>query len=412
VPTLVGCGFEGSAPYHRAVFNSEAPEAVADLEAAHGQASDLFQLVLERVENLLEVDTAAILLLDRDGSQLVARAAQGLEDEVRQGVRVPVGMGFAGQIAATRAPVMLDEVSPRTVINPILWKNGVRSMLGVPLLDHGRLLGVMHVGTLQDRRFNADDVDTLEREAARVSHLVSEHQELAERLTARTLQDSLLPARLPELDGLEFAARFVAAEYIGVGGDWFDVFRLPDGHVGMVIGDVAGVGLRAAVVMSRLRSALRAYAIESTTPSQALARLARKFAHFEPDEMATVLYLMIAPDRESFTCSSTGHLPPIVATPGAEATVLDCSPSPPIGSHLSAHHVDVAHPMLPGTTVACFTDGLVERRDEPIDVGLERVRRAFHCGHPDDVCNTVMAHLIGSWNVQDDTALLVVRREA
>jgi serine phosphatase RsbU (regulator of sigma subunit) len=190
------------------------------------------------------------------------------------------------------------------------------------------------------------------------------------------------------------------------------VFRLPDGHVGIVMGDVAGAGLRAAIVMSRLRSSLRAYAIESRTPSQTLARLSRKFAHFEPDEMATVLYLMIAPDRNSFTCSSTGHLPPIVAIPDADATVLDCSPSPPIGSHLSTHHVDVVHALLPGTTVACFTDGLVERRDEPIDVGLERLRAAFHCGEPENVCNDVMAHVIGSRSVQDDTALLVFRRVA
>jgi phosphoserine phosphatase RsbU/P len=389
---------------------SDPADPVADLEAAYVQASDLFQVLLERVERLLGVDTAAILLLDRDGSQLVARAAQGLEDEVRQGVRVPVGMGFAGQIAATRAPVILDEVSPRTVVNPILWNTGVRSMLGVPLLVDGRLLGVMHVGTLHHRRFTEDDVGILEREAARVARLVREHQALDDRLTARTLQESLLPGRLPELDGLELAARFVAAEDVGVGGDWFDVFELPDGRVGIVMGDVAGVGLRAAIVMTRLRSALRAYAIESTTPSQALARLTRKFAHFEPNEMATVLYITIAPDRESFTCSSTGHLPPILAAPGAESTLLECSPGPPIGSHLSAHPVDVVHQLLPGTLVGCYTDGLIERRNESIDVGLERLRTAFHNGDPDIVCSSVMAQLIGSSNVQDDTALLVFRR--
>ena len=177
-------------------------------------------------------------------------------------------------------------------------------MLGVPLIADGRLLGVMHVGTLEHRTFSDDDVVVLEREASRIARLVRDHQVLAERLTARTLQESLLPGQLPELDGLEFAARFVSAEDFGLGGDWFDVFRLPDGQVGIVIGDVAGVGLRAAIVMSRLRSALRAYAIESTSPGQALARLARKFAHFEPDEMATVLYMTIAADRSSFTCSS------------------------------------------------------------------------------------------------------------
>ena len=183
----------------------------------------------ERVERLLDADTAAILLLDRDGSQLVARSARGLEDEVRQGVRVPLGLGFAGQIAATRAPVVLDDVGPHTVVNPILWKHGVCSMLGVPLIADGRLLGVMHVGSLHRRHFSDDDSAMLEREAARVARVVSEHQMSSERLAARTLQEHLLPGRLPTIDGLDFAARFVAAGDVGVGGDWFDVFRLPDG---------------------------------------------------------------------------------------------------------------------------------------------------------------------------------------
>jgi len=385
-------------------------DPIADLRAADVQTSDLLGELLERVEELLGVDTAAVLLLDRDGSQLVARAARGLEDEVHQGVRVPVGMGFAGRIAVTRAPAKLDEVGPGTVTNPILWRTGVRSMLGVPLIADGRLLGVMHVGTLEHRDFSDDDVHVLERVAGPVARLVRDHQALAERLTARTLQESLLPGRLPDLEGLEFGARFVAAEDFGVGGDWYDVFALPGGHAGVVIGDVAGAGLRAAIVMTRLRSALRAYAIESTTPSQALARLARKFAHFEPEELATVLYIMIAPDRASFTCSSAGHLPPVVATPGDAPILFECSPSPPICGGLTEGHVDTVGELRPGTTVGCCTDGLVERRGESIDVGLERLRGAFSAGEPEEVCKSVMSQLIGSTTVRDDTALLVFRR--
>jgi phosphoserine phosphatase RsbU/P len=390
----------------------DAGNSVASLEEAHLQFADLLQVLLKRVETLVDADTAVILLLDRDGSHLVAHSALGLEDEVHQGVRVPVGAGFAGRIAATRSPMTLDEVGPDNAVNPILWKEGVRSMLGAPLIIDGRLLGVIHVGTREPRQFSASDIESLEREASRVARVVSDHQSLAERLTARTLQDSLLPGRLPEIEGLQFAARFVAAEDVGVGGDWFDVFRLPDGHVGIVIGDVAGVGLRAAIVMGRLRSVLRAYAIESTSPSEALTRLGRKFAHFEPNEMATVLYMTIAPDLAGIVWSSTGHLPPVIAVPGHDATILDCSPSPPIGSHLSGAHIDTERDLVPGTTVGCFTDGLVERRSEVIDVGLDRLRAAFFAGDPEEVCKSVMAQLIGSSSVEDDTALLVFRRTA
>ena len=367
-------------------------------------------VLLRRIEEILGVDTVAVLVLDRGGSQLVARAARGLEDEVRQGFRMPVGRGFAGRVAMTRAPVTLDDVGPHTVVNPILWRRGIRSMLGVPLVDAGRLVGVLHVGTLQPRRFSEDDIAVLQLAADRIATTVSSEQSRADRSAARTLQQSLLPTRLPDVDGLEFASRFAAAEDFGVGGDWYDAFRLPDDRVGVVIGDVAGSGLSAAVVMGRLRSALRAYAIESATPGRALDRLRRKFAHFEPGEMATVLYITIAADLESFTVATTGHLPPVVAVPGREPILLDCSTSPPIGAPAAADHVDVVCELTPGTTVGCYTDGLVERRNVSIDDGLERLRTAFHAGDVEDVCGTVAAELIGPAAVEDDTALLVFRR--
>ena len=116
---------------------------------------------------------------------------------MHQGVRVPVGMGFAGQVAATRAPVLIDEVGPRTVVNPILWQKGVRSMLGVPLIADGQLLGVMHIGTLEHRTFNEDDVGTLEREASRIARLVRDHQVLAERPTAQPCRKACSQASFP-----------------------------------------------------------------------------------------------------------------------------------------------------------------------------------------------------------------------
>ena len=310
----------------------------------------------------------------------------------------------------TRAPVALADVGPTTVVNRILWRSGVRSMLGVPLVANGELVGVLHVGTLQPRRFSEDDTAVLQLAADRIATALSSERTVAERSAARTLQQSLLPTRLPEIDGLEFATRFAAAEDFGVGGDWYDAFRLPDDQVGVVIGDVAGSGLSAAVVMGRLRSALRAYAIESATPGEALDRLRRKFAHFEPGEMATVLYITIAADLESFTLASMGHLPPVMAVPGREPLLLDCSTSPPLGAPAADAHADVVTEFSPGTTVGCYTDGLVERRHEPIDHRLEQLRAAFSAGAVEDVCGAVTAELIGPAAVQDDTALLVFRR--
>jgi phosphoserine phosphatase RsbU/P len=384
--------------------------AVSDPSLSTLSATALVDELLARVHTALGVDTVVVLLTDRTGTSLVASASRGLEAEVRQGVRIPIGRGFAGRIALTREPAILDRVTPDVVANPLLWQAGIRSLLGVPMLAGGALVGVMHVGSRRPRLFDARDTAVLQLAADQIAGALRAEQNLSERTAARTLQQSLMPTLLPQVEGLQMASRFVPAAAFGVGGDWFDSFLLPTGAVGIVIGDVAGSGLPAAVVMGRLRSALRAYALEASSPAETLDRLDRKFAHFEPDEMATVLYLVIESDLSSFTLSSAGHLPPVVAEPGHDTLLLDCEPAPPIGSHISARHVDVGHELREGMTVGCFTDGLIERRTEPLTFGLERLRQSFAAGDAESVCAGVMIDLIGTTTVEDDTALLVFRR--
>src|SRR5262249_49659048 len=149
---------------------------------------------------------------------------------------------------------------------------------------------------------------------------------------------------------------------------------------------------------------------ESSSPGEALERLHRKFDHFEPDEMATVLYLIVAPDLGHYTMASLGHLPPVVAVPGEDVSFVRHSPSPPIGARLPRPPHNVVCDLCPGMTIGCYTDGLIERRREPIDEGMERLRTAFFAGPPEEVCSQVMSDLIGMSAVQDDTALLVFRR--
>jgi putative methionine-R-sulfoxide reductase with GAF domain len=385
-------------------------EALTDPDLAQLPPDALVDELLMRIQKALAADTVVLLLLDRGGEQLVARAALGLEEEVTQGFRSPVGRGFAGRIARTGTPFMLRDVGPNDVVNPLLRRRGIRSLLGVPLVTAGRLVGVLHVGSGARHHFADNDVSVLQLAADRIATIVYSQRTIAEQAAARTLQQSLLPTRLPDVEGLEMASRFVAAEEVGVGGDWYDAFRLPDDRIGLVIGDVAGCGLGPAIVMGRLRSSLRAYALESPTPSEALERLARKFEHFEPEEMATVLYLTIAADLEHFTVASLGHLPPVVAVPGRETVLVECEPGPPIGAPRARPCVDRVCELPPGTTVACYTDGLVERRAEPIDRGLERLLLAVQPESAEDACTTVMGELVGRRGVLDDTALVVFRR--
>src|SRR6476646_5165871 len=137
-------------------------QSVTDAALAHLRLDELLDALLIRTQQLLDVDTCAILLLDEETNELVARAALGIEEEVEQGVRIPVGRGFAGRIAADKEPVILDDVDHADVMNPILREKGIRSMLGVPLLVAGRVLGVLHVGGLTPRLFDEDDVELLQ----------------------------------------------------------------------------------------------------------------------------------------------------------------------------------------------------------------------------------------------------------
>src|SRR5262249_1485966 len=199
-------------------------ESVTDTSLAHLNVEDLLLELLERVQALLEVETAAVLLLDAAAEYLVATAARGIEAEVRQGVRIPVGKGFAGRIAVEKKPVILERVDHTTVLNPILQERGIRSLLGVPLLARGSVLGVLHVGSVGARRFSDEAARLLEIVADRVAFAIESRRAEVERTAARVLQRSLLPARLPTVPGLEIAARYVTAELGEVGGDWYDVF--------------------------------------------------------------------------------------------------------------------------------------------------------------------------------------------
>jgi signal transduction histidine kinase len=136
-------------------------QAVSDAALAHLSLDDLLDELLERIRDALGADTSALLMLDRENEELVARAAKGLEEEVERGTRIPFGKGFAGRIAATRDIVTIEDVDHSYVLNPILREKGVKSLLGAPLLVGDKVLGVVHVGTLTPRIFTRDDAELL-----------------------------------------------------------------------------------------------------------------------------------------------------------------------------------------------------------------------------------------------------------
>jgi serine phosphatase RsbU (regulator of sigma subunit) len=387
----------------------ESIQAITDEVLAHLGLDDFLDTLLERVRQILEVDTAVVLLMERQARFLVAAAAKGLEEEVGQDVRVPVGEGFAGRVTAERRPVYTDDIANAGVYDPLLVRRGLRALLGVPLIAGGTLVGVLHVGSLTERRFTPDETEFLQVAAARIAMAMHSLLSRAERAGVLELQRSLVPTALPTVPGVEFAARYRPGK-ASVGGDWYDVFPLPSGEIGIVMGDVAGHGLPAAVVMGRMRSALRAYALEADDPAEVLRKLDRKFQHFEPEATATVLYAMCDVGKGRVRVSSAGHWPPVLALPEGDVRFVDLKTDVLIGLGDDMPHQSTAVTLPPGALLCFYTDGLVERRNSEISHDLSRLRDAVYAGPPEAVCAEVISALIGRERAEDDVALLLMRR--
>jgi serine phosphatase RsbU (regulator of sigma subunit) len=206
------------------------------------------------------------------------------------------------------------------------------------------------------------------------------------------------------------AARYVPGEG-NVGGDWYDVFSLPSGELCAVIGDVAGSGLRSAAIMGRVRSALRAYALETSDPAEIITRLERKLRYFEPDAMVTLLCAVFSLSLDYIRIASAGHLPPVLARPGEAAAPAEILSDILIGvpDERTRRATSVGFPA--GATLCLYTDGLVERRTRPIDQGIARLCSALPAGEPEMACSCVMAAMTDANPRSDDVALLIIRRD-
>lgn len=384
-------------------------QSLADAALSHLDPTSLLDALVKRVKDVLQADTATVLLLEPGGSHLVAMAASGLEEEVRQGTRVPVGRGFAGTVAARRKPVILNRVDATNVMNPILLDTGVRSLIGAPLMAAGEVIGVLHVGTLSGREFTSHDADLLQLAADRAALAVQSVNAEVDSAAATALQRSLVPSAFPMVAGLDMAGRYVPGSG-NIGGDWYDVFGLPSGGVCAVIGDVAGTGLRAAVIMGRMRSALRSYALETSHPAEILNRLDRKIQYFEPSALATVLCAVFDPSLDVVRISSAGHLPPILAHPDGPAEVVEIATDVLIGLAPAAGRRVTTLSFPPGSLLCLYTDGLVERRDRFLDDGIDRLTGAVIARDPELACAAAMVAMSDFTPYSDDVALLMLRR--
>ena len=390
-----------------ATLRLESLQRITDAALAYMPEEALLQELLQRVSDILAVDTVAILLLE--GDVLHARAAKGIEEEVEQGVRIPVGRGFAGRIAAERRAIAITDVDHADILNPILREKGIKSLLGVPLIAEEHVLGVLHVGSLTPRVFTADEHDLLQLAANRAALAIEQAVLYEQRRVAEVLQQRLLPSDIGQAFGIEAAARYLPASGGSLGGDWYDVFSLPGGRVGVAVGDVVGRGVEAAAIMAQLRTAVRAYAADGHPPAAVVDRVNSMMQSLGPLAMTTLVFLVLDPAEQTLEIVSAGHPPALVIDPSGAASYLWLQGGIPLGASATAIYDSETFPFPTGSMVLLYTDGLVERRSQSIDEGLERLRALVEGANDvEAVCAAIVETLVPE-APGDDVAFIAAR---
>ncbi|MFG2328792.1 SpoIIE family protein phosphatase [Streptomyces sp. NPDC048604] len=309
----------------------------------------------------------------------------------------------------------------------------VQSTLAVPMVAHDTVVGLVQFSRAKGSEPFGERDRALAVELAARAAVCIDNARLYRREHERALilQRSLLPPGDPEAAGLDIACRYLPGNSATeVGGDWFDVIELPGHRTALVIGDVMGRGLRAAVAMGELRTAVRTLAQLDLEPAEVLSHLdeiarglgapagaqtsgrAHKARGPELAEvyLATCVYAVYDPVTRRCTFANAGHLPPVLVEPGERAMLLDVPPGMPLG--VGGEPFEEVEVELPeGALLALYTDGLVESRDHPLDEGVNALKRALtEPGRPalEDVCDHVLSTL-DTGHGQDDIALLMAR---
>lgn len=290
-----------------------------------------------------------------------------------------------------------------------------RSWVGLPLLAAGSTLGALRFSFSRPRRITEEERVFLEALAGQCA-LAVERAEMYERehTTAETLQRSLLPDKLPVVPGLQLEARYLpVTRNMEIGGDWYDVFRLPDRRMAVTVGDVMGKGLQAAAGMGRVRNALRALALTDPRPAAVLSGLDRLFSATELEEqVTTVTYLVIDPETGEGQAGNAGHLPTLLMTPGAMPVLDKAEAGTPLGwpSPRRQH----AFRLPPGSTAVFYSDGLVENRRRGLNTGLDEIVRVAadaqkeRLTEPGQLLQYLVDHMLAGHEQDDDVTVLVM----
>lgn len=318
----------------------------------------------------------------------------------------------------TNAPVYLPGAGDIEAQFPDLAERqhrlGTRSMAAIPLLVDGSCVGGLLFSFNVELTLSPEQQAFLAAFAAQVAQAIKRGLAYqVQQSTSEQLQRSLMPHSLPELAGLNIGAHYQPGGlHVDVGGDWYDVLQADDGSVVLTLGDVMGKGVPAAIVMSEIRAATRAYALLNPDPSVVLQRLNQLVAYLPvSDQVVTMLYGVVDPDRSTFTYSAAGHPPPLLISPSGRPAVVEAETGPALGiGDFTWRSNQVS--LQDGMTVLAYSDGLVESRRQDLFAGIDLLRDrvadlAPRRRNPRELCAR-LSDLMQSQHAEDDVTILAV----
>ncbi len=367
----------------------------------------------------LGADSAWVALLDEQRRSLeLAHAAGHPEDTLARFQSLPLDAQLPlAEAARTTAPLWLE--SADAIFGPYPRFREVRpqaqSAALLPLADGGVALGAIGLVFDRQRTFGPHDRDyllTLTRLCGQALGRARLYQ--TEHDLASTLQQALLPEELPCADGVEIAVRYLPAEGAAAGGDFYEALELPGGRLGIAVGDIVGHGAEAAAAMGQLRSALRAYALEGRSPGRVLQLLSRYADGVTGARGATLVYAVIDPSAREVRYAAAGHPPPLLLASNGLARFLDGARGVPLDRALGHVYDDAVAAVPEGTTLVLYSDGVIERRGEALDVGMERLADAAAESAalaPEGLCTRLIDAMLTGVR-QDDVALIAARVHA
>ncbi|MEN6372254.1 MAG: SpoIIE family protein phosphatase [Armatimonadota bacterium] len=407
-------------------------EGIAEAGIATTDLQELLNILVLRMAEILNVNSSSIWMFDDEKREFVARASHGAPGLA--GYHLSVDRGVAGIVYNERRLVYTPDVKNDPLIkDKIIKKQGVKSLISVPLITRGRVVGMMRIDMLEAREFTEDEVGLIEAMASRMAQAIDnirlyealtrsrndlEDALKSERHFSLLLQEALLPG-IPDIgEGYSVAAEYVPV-YIGrsIGGDFYDVFQIGDDKAGVLIGDVSGKGLEAAAMAATTRSTVHAFVHEMTSSSESLEKansvLVLRQSDFSP--FVTVFLAIIDLNSGEITYSSAGHPPAVICRADGSVEMLK-SGQLPLSLLKGQEYNEYSSHMGPGDKLVLYTDGINEARQDVEMLGFEGIQQILSENsalHADELARALVDSAT-NWSrgkLRDDAAVVVVERE-